>query len=134
LEVRRILLDTNAYTGYLAGDKKVLETLGRADRIYMSIFVLGELHFGFRSGKSKNRNKEILSRFLDKAGVEALEGTEETGEIFAQVKTSLKQSGNPIPINDVWIAAHALETGAVLITYDRHFQAVPGLRVWDWLE
>ena len=46
------------------------------------------------------------------------------------VKTSLKQAGTPIPINDVWIASHALEIGAVVVTYDKHFAMVPGLRLW----
>jgi tRNA(fMet)-specific endonuclease VapC len=45
----------------------------------------------------------------------------------------LKKAGRPIPLNDVWIAAHALETGSVLVTYDAHFAAVPGLRLWDEL-
>jgi tRNA(fMet)-specific endonuclease VapC len=46
---------------------------------------------------------------------------------------SQKKSGTPIPINDAWIAAHALETGSVLVTFDEHFTAVPGLRLWDEL-
>jgi predicted nucleic acid-binding protein len=48
-------------------------------------------------------------------------------------KDSLRKSGNPLPVNDVWIGAHTLETGSVLVTYDRHFCAIPGLRLWDEL-
>ena len=47
---------------------------------------------------------------------------------------SLKRSGKPLPVNDVWIAAHALETGSILVTYDDHFASVPGLRLWDELQ
>ncbi len=36
----------------------------------------------------------------------------------------------PIPINDVWIASHGLESGATVITYDGHFKHVSGLRIW----
>jgi predicted nucleic acid-binding protein len=43
---------------------------------------------------------------------------------------SLRKSGKPIPINDVWIAAHGLETGSILVTYDDHFAVIPGLRLW----
>ena len=47
------------------------------------------------------------------------------------VKQDLRIAGTPLHINDVWIAAHALETGSILITYDRHFQKIAGLRRWD---
>ncbi len=47
-------------------------------------------------------------------------------------KLSEKHKRNrPTPLNDVWIAAQALETASVLMTYDAHFAAVPGLRLWD---
>jgi len=45
----------------------------------------------------------------------------------------LRGAGRSIPVNDVWIAAHALEAGAVLVTYDARFRAVPSLRLWDEL-
>jgi predicted nucleic acid-binding protein len=47
------------------------------------------------------------------------------------VKQGLKKGGMPLPINDVWIAAHTLETGSTLVTYDNHFKNVAGLRLWD---
>jgi len=46
------------------------------------------------------------------------------------IKVALKKSGRPIPFNDVWVAAHALETGAVLAAYDVHFSPALGLRNW----
>jgi tRNA(fMet)-specific endonuclease VapC len=55
----------------------------------------------------------------------------ETAEIFGQLKNNLKKAGKLLPINDVWIAAHAIETGSVLITCDFLFQRVPGLRLWS---
>ena len=63
--------------------------------------------------------------------VQVLEGTSETALIFAEIKNALKSSGSPIPLNDGWIAANAIETGSVLITFDKHFALVPGLRIWD---
>jgi len=50
--------------------------------------------------------------------------------IFAEIKHALKRAGTPLPLNDVWIAAQALETGAVLATFDARFANVPGLRLW----
>ena len=129
--MNRILLDTNAYIRFLAGDVRVLNVLAGAERIYMSVFVLGELSAGFRVGRKGRENKNVLDRFMEKPGVEVLDATRETADVFGLVKHTLKNAGTPIPMNDVWIAAHALETGSVLVTYDAHFQVVPGLRIWE---
>ena len=129
--MKKVLLDTNAYVRFLAGDENVLACLAQADRVFMSVFVLGELFAGFRGGAKEKKNRQILDRFLAKPSVCVLDATRETAEYFGMIKNALKKSAHPIPINDVWIAAHALETGAVLATCDSHFLAVPGLRIWD---
>jgi tRNA(fMet)-specific endonuclease VapC len=131
--MRAVLLDTNAYVRFLAGDERVLSCLACAGRVYISVFVLGEFVSGFRAGSKEKQNRQILDRFLAKPGVTILDATRETAEYFGLIKAALKRSGQPIPLNDVWIASHALETGAVLVTYDTHFTAVPGLRTWDEL-
>jgi tRNA(fMet)-specific endonuclease VapC len=128
--MRKILLDTNAYVRFLRGDEKVMEYLAEADSVYMSVFVLGELYAGFKAGGKEKENRQILDRFLLKSTVIVHEATIETADIFGFIMASLRKSGNPIPINDVWIAAHALETGSILVTYDDHFAAIPGLRLW----
>jgi tRNA(fMet)-specific endonuclease VapC len=129
--MRKILLDTNAYVGYLRGDEQVLAYLGQAECVFLSVFVMGELYAGFRA--SEKENKQILERFLMKSTVSILEASKETAEIFSLIKESLSRTGHPIPVNDVWIGSHALETGSVLLTYDRHFAFIPGLRLWDEL-
>ena len=57
--------------------------------------------------------------------------TRETGEVFAEIKHALREAGTGLPITDVWVAAHAVETGSVLVTYDAHFKQVAGLGLWD---
>jgi tRNA(fMet)-specific endonuclease VapC len=131
--MKRILLDTNAYVRYLRGDERVLPYLAQADTVYMSVFVLGELLAGFRAGGKEKDNRRILERFLLKSTVTVLDGTLETADFFGLVMASLKKAGTPIPINDVWIAAQAQETGSILVTFDEHFTLVPGLRLWDEL-
>jgi len=129
--MKKILLDTNAYVRFLRGDEKVMKYLARADSVYISVFVLGELYAGFKSGAKERENRQILERFLLKPTVTVLEATIETADIFGLIMASLRKAGNPIPVNDIWIAAHALETGSILMTYDDHFAAIPGLRLWD---
>lgn len=131
--MNKVLLDTNAFVRYLGGDEKVLDWLARTEQIYLSVFVLGELYAGFKSGSRESQNRRILDKFLDKPDVSLLEAGVQTAEYFAIIKSSLRKSGRPIPINDVWIAAHVLETGSILVTYDAHFLCIPGLRIWDEL-
>ena len=131
--MKNILLDTNAYTRLLTGDESVLETIAGAATVYMSVFVLGELFAGFSGGSKEKENREILNRFLMKPTVKILNATVETAEVFRLVKNNLKNAGAPIPINNAWIAAHAIETGSAIVTYDAHFRNVPGLRLWPEL-
>ena len=102
-----------------------------ADIVYMSIFVLGELFAGFINGNRERKNRETLHSFLLKPTVKILNATSETSEIFGMVKAALQKTGTPIPINDVWIAAHSIETGSTIVTYDDHFKKVAGLRLWS---
>ena len=131
--MRKVLLDTNAYAALLRGDEKVLSVISRVETIYMSAIVLGELFSGFRGGNRLVENRKILERFLNRSHVALLPVGMETADVFGSIKQQLKEQGTPIPINDVWIAAHALEMGAKVVTYDTHFKQVAGLRVWDEL-
>ena len=129
--MRRVLLDTNAYAALFAGSEEVLDVIGDADRVFMSVIVLGELLAGFLAGSRRRENEDSLLAFLRKPTVKTLNVTRETAHIFAEIKHALRKAGTPIPINDVWIAAHAQESASVVVTYDHHFYRVPGLRVWD---
>ncbi len=128
--MKKILLDTNAYSNFLRGNENILSVLSNANIVYMSVIVLGELYSGFKGGNKESRNKELLRTFIQKPTINILDVTIETSEIFAEIKNSLKMSGNPIPINDIWIAAHSIETGSVLVSIDNHFEKIPGIRIW----
>jgi tRNA(fMet)-specific endonuclease VapC len=129
----KILLDTNAYSAFMAGDKSVFEYIVEAEAIYISTIVIGELFAGFHGGGRFNQNKEELKLFLSKDGVKTIDVTMETAEIFGEIKSKLTKTGKMIPLNDIWIAAHSIETGSKLITYDRHFKNISGLRIWEEL-
>jgi tRNA(fMet)-specific endonuclease VapC len=129
--MRAVLLDTNAFTALFQGDTGVLDAVAKADSVYASAIVIGELEAGFRGGNRYADNVALLDRFLAKPSVEILPVRRETGECFGRVKQAMKIKGTPIPINDVWLAAQCMETGAVLVTYDGHFDVVDGLRLWS---
>lgn len=132
--MKKIILDTNAYTGLLAGNETILDVIAGTETVYFSIFVMGELYYGFHGGTKESENREILKKFLLKPPVKILNATSETAEIFGTIKNNLKTAGTPIPINDVWIAAHAIETGSKLITFDKHFKNIKGLRIWNMIK
>jgi tRNA(fMet)-specific endonuclease VapC len=128
--VKAVVLDTSAFTALFRGDESILELLAKAECVYVSVIVIGELEAGFRGGSRYAENLALLERFLAKPTVEILAVGRDTGNCFGRIKSALKAKGTPIPINDVWLAAQCMETGAVLLTYDRHFAAIDGLRVW----
>lgn len=128
--MKQILLDTNAYTALLSGDVAVLEVLEAAEAVLVSIFVLGELYAGFKGGSKEAANLALLESFLRKSTVHVLNATTETAAIFGGIKAALKKAGTPLPINDIWIAAHTVETSSSLVSYDRHFEKIIGLKIW----
>jgi len=123
--MKKVSLDTNSYTALIAGDVTVLDALGEASEVYMSIFVIGELYYGFTNGSKEKKNREVLNHFLKKPTVKIIHTTMETAEIYGRLKTNLKEKGTPVPINDLWIASHAIETGSFLLTFDLHFKTIP---------
>ncbi len=126
--MRPLLLDTNAYTALMLGDADTLEVLAYAERLMMNSVVLGELLGGFAAGTREASNRAVLAKFLDSPRVELLTLTATTADSYALVYCSLRRKGQPIPSNDLWIAASALEHGAALLTRDAHFAHVEGLR------
>ena len=129
--MKKILIDTNAYSRFPAGDENVLAVLIKAQIAYMSVFVMGELFAGFKGGNREGENKILLERFLQKPTIRILNASAETAEIFGMIKNNLKKAGTPLPVNDIWIASHAVETGSTVIKYDAHFKKIPGLRLWS---
>jgi tRNA(fMet)-specific endonuclease VapC len=123
----RIALDTNAYTAWKAGHAGVVTRVRRAQAVLLSSIVCGELLFGFRYGKRFERNRRELDDFLSSPYVSLLPVTLVTADRFGRIACALRRKGRPIPTNDVWIAAHAIETGADLLSFDSHFGEIDGL-------
>ena len=125
--MKRIIIDTNFYAAFKKSDTAAVNLLRRAEFIGVSTVILGELLAGFRCGSREEQNREELDQFLDSARVDVLSIEDETAEFYAQVFHELKQKGRPIPSNDLWLAASALQHGLALATYDDHFSHVSGL-------
>ncbi len=124
-----VLLDTSAYSQMRRGHQAILDVVRRSETIALSAIVLGELHSGFRAGNRCAENTANLAQFLSKPSVRVLNVTEETSLRYAEIDVYLRKRGRPIPSNDVWIAAVALEHGLHLVTLDAHFREIPLLLI-----
>jgi tRNA(fMet)-specific endonuclease VapC len=120
-----ICLDTSAYSAFKRGHAAVVETIATADRITVPAVVLGELLAGFRAGSREIANREELRQFLASPRVSHAALDEDTAERYAEIILHLRKQGTPIPTNDMWIAAVAMQRGLVLHTTDPHFDRVP---------
>jgi tRNA(fMet)-specific endonuclease VapC len=125
----KLVIDTNAYSDYLRGSQRIADQLNRATVVYMPVIVLGELKRGFYNGQRIDHNVNDLQKFLTKSIVRVLSVTEETAELYGRLATYLKQKGQPIPVNDIWIAALCLQHDAALLTNDSDFQYLPQITV-----
>ena len=123
----KILLDTSAYVGFKRKIEEVVDIIVSAESILFSPIVLGELMFGFRNGNRFKENMVDLNNFLEHEVVEFIQIGKTTSDRYSRIALHLKRQGTPIPSNDIWIAAQAMEHGAELITLDRHFENITGL-------
>lgn len=128
--MKRTLLDTNAYRGLMRGDEVVFKSISQVDAMYASVIVIAELEAGFRRSSKYEANKKLLTQFLAKPTVYLLEVAAETAELLGELKAQLKRAGDMVPITHLWLAAHAVETGAQIITYDKHFAKLAGISIW----
>ena len=106
------------------GHEGIAQTIAFADQIGVSPVALGELKAGFRGGTRYEENQAALQRFLSKPLVRAISIDAETADRYAQILDSLRRAGTPIPTNDIWIAASAMQFGLRLVTTDRHYENV----------
>jgi tRNA(fMet)-specific endonuclease VapC len=125
--MRPILFDTNAYASFKRNEEAIIEIIQHAELISISPIVIGELLAGFDGGSKAKQNKIELQKFLESPRVIVYPITLDTSHFFSQIYCSLKSKGKPIPTNDMWIAAQALEHGCVICTHDKHFGFVEGL-------
>lgn len=123
----KVLLDTDAYSAFMRGHEGVVAHVREAERVFLSAVVVGELLFGFRSGSRYERNRKTLDAFLTNPYVDLLPVTWTTAERFGRIAAALRAKGRPIPTNDIWIAAHAMEIGADLLSFDEHYGHVDGI-------
>ena len=123
--MKSVVLDTNVLIDMFAGDRSFEEELASAERILVTPTIVGEFLAGIRMTARDRLRRQAFDSFLDDPVVEFVPHDRETGAYYASVHRFLQDAGTPIPHNDVWIAASALQHGATVLTHDQHFAGIP---------
>jgi len=123
----RLLIDSNRFIDFCAGDEGVVETFERAALLVIPFVVLAEIRAGSHLAKRGENQIRALNELLNQPGVRAVHSTDGTAHHYAAIYAQLRRKGTPIPTNDIWIAALALEHNLILYTRDAHFDHIPSV-------
>ena len=128
------MLDTDSVSFFLRGRTPALdERMAKVSpkHVCISAVTWGELLYGVKLKEDAHRLAHLIDQF--RLRVRCLAWDEATATQFASIAAQLHKAGTPIGSMDAMIAAHAMATGAVLISNNtRHFSRVSGLRVENW--
>jgi tRNA(fMet)-specific endonuclease VapC len=125
----KFLLDTNIAIAFLTDDE-TLQQPESSSELFISSTAIGELFYGALNSNKIDDNIQRLVDFVrDTVSVPC---DNDTAQIYGEIKTSLRKKGRPIPDNDIWIAASAMQHSLSLATRDEHFVNVDRLNVVRW--
>jgi tRNA(fMet)-specific endonuclease VapC len=125
-----ILLDTNIISALISGDPALATKIDGALDVYIPAIVVGELYYGASYSTHIARNLANIGKILSLYKV--LPVDDETAQIYGEIKANLRRKGTPVPENDIWIAAIALQHNLVLITRDKHFREIDSAITKSW--
>lgn len=126
----RYLLDTNIAIALFANDEAVVEQIKAATEVFIPSVVIGELYYGARRSGRIEANIERVDEFATESVV--LSCDVRTAQLYGEIKDELRKKGRPIPENDIWVAALALQYALTLASRDEHFYHVQELRTEAW--
>jgi predicted nucleic acid-binding protein len=125
-----VILDTNAVSALLRGDRNLKAILARQRRLAVSIITVGEYRYGIRDSRHGAEIGKAFDALLTSIDVLLLD--KGTTRHYADLASALKQSGTPVPQNDLWIASHAAQYRMPVLTRDRHFNLVEEIETVSW--
>lgn len=125
-----MILDTNGISAMAEGDPGLKPILLQAAQLAIPVIALGEYRFGISQSRDRERYEQWLAEHLLKFRV--LDIDERTTVSYGAIRAELRKAGTPIPSNDTWIAALCLQHSLPLISRDRHFDVVSGIRRIAW--
>jgi predicted nucleic acid-binding protein len=125
-----LILDTNALSAFADGYPEAVAAVGKVDRVAIPVIVIGEYRYGIAQSHRRLKYEDWLTGFL--AACDGLDITVDTALEYAAIQLALRRAGTPIPSNDIWIAALCRQHHLPLLSRDRHFDRIQGLRRLAW--
>src|SRR5579863_8824243 len=125
-----MILDTNALSAMADDDLGLAAVLTRAEQLAIPVIVLGEYRHGIAQSRHRTSYENWLQELLNDCLV--LDIQEPTTHYYAEISLELKRKGKPIPTNDLWIAALCRQHSLSLLSRDRHFDLVAGIKRIGW--
>lgn len=125
-----LILDTNALSAIAEGEPGAVAVFNRARRLAIPVIVLGEYRFGIAKSRYRVEYERWLQQMIAACGV--FEVDDGTADCYARVRVQLRDAGTPIPSNDAWIAALCEQHAVPVLSRDRHFDLVKGLKRIEW--
>jgi predicted nucleic acid-binding protein len=129
MEIKPVIVDTSSYSAFKRGEPDAVEIVRHIPGIIINPVVVGELLSGFALGSKEEKNKKELELFLNSDRVKFVTIDRNTSEHYTKIYKELRSKGKPIPTNDLWIAATAMQYGGAVFTYDSHFEQISNLKV-----
>jgi tRNA(fMet)-specific endonuclease VapC len=124
------LLDTNAAIALLNYSPEMIAFLDRAEEIYLSSVVLGELYFGAHKSKRVQENIDKVEQVATRYPV--LYCDADAAREYGVIAYQQRAKGRKIPYHDIWIAALARQHNLTLLTRDSDFDYVEGINLVTW--
>ena len=124
------LLDTNIIIALFASEEVVRGSFAQAGEVFVPSIVVGELYYGARKSVRTTKNLSRIDELVAESAMMVCDA--ETAQHYGEVKNKLRLKGRPLPENDIWIAALALQHNLTLVTRDAHFQEIENLQVVAW--
>ncbi|GEA19149.1 ribonuclease VapC2 [Moorella sp. E306M] len=124
------LLDTNIVIALFAGEPSIIEKLDMENKVFIPAIVLGELYFGALKSRKVENNILLIDSLAAESMILACD--KNTAKYYGRIKNNLKKKGKPIPENDIWIAAVALQHNLILVSRDTHFKEIDDLTMETW--
>lgn len=128
---KRLLLDTNIIIRLFGNDAGIINKVKQGNDLFIPSIVIGELFYGAEQSQRREENIRKVESFSKQCSVIVCDM--KTAKFYGLIKSNLKAKGAPIPENDVWIAALAMQHKLSLVTRDKHFNSVAGIHITDWL-
>lgn len=125
-----MILDTTGLSAIADGDSSLEPILDKAAEVAIPVIVLGEYRYGIQLSRERQRYEQWLAESIRDFRI--LDIDEETTRFYATLRLELKKAGTPVPSNDAWIAALCRQHSLSLVSRDRHFDLIRGVKRIDW--